>query len=534
MTAQIKEDNKKVRWIALIAVLVFTAILYSGSVKNSILYGWDDGEYIENADIRQFDVSKFFSTYYLGMYQPLAVLTISANYQAAHDNPVPYHTTNLLIHLINVILVFYLFYSLAGRIDIATFISLLFAIHPMNVEAVEWIAARSTGLYSMFYLAALLSYLAFLKKKSILYLVLTFVFFLLSCLTKSMAMTLPLVLFTFDYYLGRKWKGRVVWEKVPFFIVSVVIGIVTINAASSFGHIRNLDVSYNLFDRLLMLIYSLVFYLVKAVGPANLSAVYAYPDKSGFFLPWEYYLALLIFGVIILNIVILGKSRKRVLFGLMFFAVTIAPVLPLVWSRMLMLADRYTYIPYLGIFFILARIYIRFIESNREQIQKYKLFINTGLFIYILFLSITSYQRTKVWKDAQTLMTDVIEKDRSDVDVSIGYFFRGNINDRSNDMNAALTDFSEAIKLNPKYTLAYNNRGIIRGSMQNFKGAMEDFNKAIELEPNYADAFYNRGNVNYYLKHFDDACSDWDKAANLGSDQAAAIKNKYCNSQLSR
>ncbi len=522
------EENKRVRWIVLFAILAFTAILYSGSIKNDILYGWDDGEYIDNTSIRQFDVSKFFTTYYLGMYQPLAVLTLSINYQTARDNPVPYHATNLLIHLINIILVFYLFYRLAGRLDVATFISLLFAIHPMNVEAVGWIAARSTSLYAMFYLAALLSYIFYIKKKSISFLLLSFLFFVLSCFSKSMAMTLPVMFFVFDFYYGRKWKGRVLLEKIPFLIVSVVIGMVTINAAASFGHIRNLSVSYNLFDRILLFFYSVVFYLVKAVAPANLSAVYAYPAKSGFLLPWVYYFALFIFGIIILNIVILGKSKKRVLFGLMFFVVSIAPVLPLVWSRMLMLADRYTYIPYLGLYYILARIYIRFVESKREPIRKFAMFINTGLFVYILFLSVSTFEQTKVWKDTQTLMTDVIKKDRSNVDVSVGYFFRGNVHDRKNEMQAALNDFTKAVELNPDYTMAYNNRGIIKGSTQDYPGALEDFNKAIELEPNYADAYYNRGNVHFYLKQIDGACRDWTRAADLGSEQAAKIKNKYC------
>ena len=97
------------------------------------------------------------------------------------------------------------------------------------------------------------------------------------------------------------------------------------------------------------------------------------------------------------------------------------------------------------------------------------------------------------------MITNVIENDRSDVDVSIGYFFRGNILDLSRDYQGAIKDFSEAIKFNPDYTMAYNNRGIIKGSLQDFEGALEDFNKAVELEPEYADAIYNRGNAKFYL-----------------------------------
>lgn len=528
MTNQSKGDNKKIKWISLIAILAFTAILYSGSLTNEILNGWDDGEYLSNPDIQHFDVAKFFDNYYLGMYQPLAVLTISLNWQSGEQDPVPYHATNLLIHLINIILVFYLFYKMSSRIDVATFVSLLFAIHPLQVEAVAWIAARSTGLYAMFYLAALIAYFVYLKEQKVGYIILTFIFFVLSCLSKSMAITLPVMLLVFDYLKERRFRGWAIWEKIPFFIVSVIIGIVTINAASAYGHIRNLAVSYNFFDRIVLIVYSLVFYLVKTLAPNHLSAVYAYPAKHGLFLPWQYYFSLFIFAVLILNVIIIRKSRRRTIFGLMFFTVALGPVLPLFWSRMLMLADRYTYIPIIGIFFILARIYVRYVETRAPRIAKYRIFINTGLFIYIVFLTVSTYHRIGVWENAKSLVSDVIRNDRSDVDVAIGYFFRGNLRDRSDNLNGALNDFSKAIELNPDYTLAYNNRGIIKGSMKDYKGALADFSKAIDLEPGYADAYYNRGNVHYYLKQFNEACSDWSRAEYLGSKQATKVRQKYC------
>ncbi|MCB2220319.1 MAG: tetratricopeptide repeat protein [Bacteroidetes bacterium] len=528
MATHTEKEKNNVKWFTLGAILAFTVILFSGSLNHDILYGWDDGEYINDKSIRNMEVKNFFSDFYLGMYQPLAVLSLSLNYQTAKDNPVPYHTTNLLLHLINVILVFFLFHRIAGRLDIASFVALLFAIHPMHVEAVAWIATRSNSLYSAFYLAALLTYVIYLEKRSIKFLLLTMLFFILSCFSKSMAVTLPVLLLLFDYFYEREFKLKVYLEKVPFFVISIIFGVITINAASEFDHIKNLSVDYNILDRAVMLMYSVVFYLVKAIAPANLSAVYAYPDKAGMFLPGVYYFGVFIFAVIVLNVIILGRSRKTVMFGMLFFLITISLVLPLVWSRMLMLADRYTYIPYLGIFFMFARLYIKYVESESERIHKYKIFINTAIFVYIIFLAGTTYQRVKVWKDAETMITDVIEKDRSDVDVSIGYFFRGNIRDKANDMQGALQDFSRAIELNPEYTMAYNNRGIIKGSMQDFKGALDDFNKAVELEPEYAEAIYNRGNAHYYLKQFVEACSDWSLAAYLGFEQAAKVKKEYC------
>ncbi len=160
-----KKSDRKIRLISLTAILLFTIIIFSNSIDSEILYGWDDGEYITNEDIQNFDVKKIFSSYYLGMYQPLAVLSLSINYNLSEANPVPYHTTNLLLHLINIALVFLLFSRFSGRVEIPIIVTFLFAIHPMHVEAVSWIATRSSGLYSVFYLASLIFYLNYLQNK---------------------------------------------------------------------------------------------------------------------------------------------------------------------------------------------------------------------------------------------------------------------------------------------------------------------------------------------------------------------------------
>jgi len=523
-----KDTGKKTRVISLTAILLFTIIIFSNSINSDILYGWDDGEYVTNEDIQNFNLNKFFSSYYLGMYQPLAVLSLSINYNLSETNPVPYHTTNLLLHLINIALVFLLFSKISKRIEVTIIVTLLFAIHPMHVEAVSWIATRSSGLYSLFYLASLIFYWNYLQNKSIVNIILSLMFFALSCFSKSMAVTLPLVLVLCDYIYKRKFDRKAILEKIPFFIISIIFGYISINAASEYGHIKNLTVDYSIIDRVVLFIYSIVFYIVKLFAPVNLSAVYAYPVKDAGFLPWQYYFAVVVFAFLVFNVIKSGKFKKEVHFGMLFFIITISIVLPLVWSRMLMLADRYTYLPYLGIFFIIGQFYIKVMDGQHKLLRKYKTQVVVVLIAWFIFLSGSTYQRNSVWKSAVTMITNVIENDRSDVDVSIGYFFRGNILDLNRDYQGALKDFSEAIKLNPSYTMAYNNRGIIKGSLQDFEGALEDFNKAVELEPEYADAIYNRGNAKYYLNQAEEACKDWQRATKLGSKQAEVILNKYC------
>ncbi|NOX45720.1 MAG: tetratricopeptide repeat protein [Chlorobi bacterium] len=510
------------------AIMLFTIIVFSNSINNEILYGWDDGEYIENQDIRDFNVRAFFSEYYLGMYQPLAIFSFAINYISAKDNPVPYHTTNLFLHLFNVFLVFLLFQKLTNRIEISFAVSLLFAIHPMHVEAVAWIATRSNGLYSLFYLASLIAYINYIKDNSYLWLAVSFVLFLLSCFSKSMAITLPLTLLLLDYYYSRKINFRLFIEKTPFLFISIVFGLISIKAATDFGHLQYLDQDYTLLNRLFLISYSIVFYIVRVFVPVNLSAVYAYPDINSGVLPYAYYGSFFILTIIMALAFKSGKLRKTIIFGLMWFIINISIVLPLMWSRMLMLADRYTYIPYLGLFFILAKVYAYTVNSQKPLIKKFRPIIYSTLVIWIVFLVVKTYQSNNVWKNSESLVTNVINNERSDKDLSIGYFFRGNIYDKKQDFKAALKDFTKAIELNSGYTMAYNNRGIIKGIMNDMKGAYDDFSMAIEKEPDYADAWYNRGNVLFYIKKNEEACQNWHKASELGSLQAEKIYRQYC------
>ena len=224
----------------LAAILLVTTFIYLPSLDNKVLYGWDDGVYLEDQHVKNLDgksVGHFFSDFYLGMYQPLAVLSLSIDYEIYQEKATGYHFTNLLFHLLNIFLSFFFIYFLTKKRNIALIVALLFAVHPMHVEAVSWIAARSTLLFSLFYLSALVFYLRYLDQGKWNKLAITFLFFVLACFTKSMAVTLPLVLLLLDYFRERKFKPVTLIEKIPFVAVSIVFGIVTIKAAASYGHI---------------------------------------------------------------------------------------------------------------------------------------------------------------------------------------------------------------------------------------------------------------------------------------------------------
>lgn len=525
------DGNLKGSLILLGAILVLTVFVYMPSMQNGILYGWDDGLYLEDEHLRKFDggsVGHFFTEYYLGMYQPLSVLSLAIDKQLFGDNSSGYHVTNLLLHLLNIVLAFFFFHFLTRKKYLPLLVALLFAIHPMHVEAVGWIAARSSMLFTVFYLASLVFYLRYLEKQKWIKLVLVFLWFSLACFAKSMAVTLPLILLLIDHFKGRKITRDVILEKVPLLILSIVFGIISIRAAGTYGHIENLSSQYTMVDRFFLLTYGMAFYLYKALVPVNLSAIYSYPIKVNGLLPVIHYLSPLVVLGLGFLVIYVKKIRKEMIFGLLFFLLAISLVLPFYWSRIFITAERYSYLTYLGIYFILATGISQLYNRDFYRLKKYRPYVSAGLILILILYVTATVQRTKAWKDTGILLTDVIEKPHDPATHSYAYFYRANYMDMMMEFDKALADYNEAIRLNPDFVLAYNNRGIVKGMDRDFAGAEEDFTQAIELRPDYADAWYNRGLANHQLGNFSQACDDWKKADELGSPSALKFIQQNC------
>jgi tetratricopeptide (TPR) repeat protein len=349
-----------------------------------------------------------------------------------------------------------------------------------------------------------------------------------------MAISLPLVLLILDYLKEGSIKRRALIEKIPFLFLSVIFGIVTIDAASSFGHLEGMEYSFAWINRPFILSYAVSLYLVKFLLPIRLSVIYGFPEESGGTLPILYYLSMILFILIVLGLWRLKTNKKELWAGMIFFLVTIAPVLPIFWSRMFLAGERYVYLPYLGLIFMLGA-GVQILHDSRGRIpNKYRTGLIAILAVFLLFLGISTFQRTKVWDHPESLLTAVIDQNPSKNTLAAAYFFRGNIRDRYQDYPGALGDFNESLKRNPDNVLALNNRGIVRGIMNDFEGAVIDFGEAMKLNPEYVDAYYNRGIAYYQLKKYPMACQDWEKASSMGSTMARTALQKYCRSNNHR
>ena len=257
--------------------------------------------------------------------------------------------------------------------------------------------------------------------------------------------------------------------------------------------------------------------------------IYSYPFKENHFLPLVYYFSPILILFLIGLFLRVRKFRKEFIFGILFFLFSLSPVLPFIWSRIIIVAERYTYLAYLGIFFIITMSIPKLYERENTSFKKYRPYLSAVLLIVVIWYVNLTVQRSRVWKDPETLLSNVIDHPHDPATHAYGYYYRANYRDMSGQYNKAITDYDEAIRLNPGFTLAYNNRGIVRGTLKDFNGALKDFSKAIELRPDYADAWYNLGLANYQVGNSDQACVDWKKAYALGSASAQQFLRQYCN-----
>jgi len=336
------EEKKKVSpgiWMLLIAGTV--AFFFSPMLNNGFT-NWDDENYIvANLLLRGPDWKGIFTQEVVGNYHPLTILSLSLNYYLTELNPFSYILFNLLLHVANTLLVFYFIWIISEKkIWVALFTALLFGLHPMHVESVAWISERKDVLYTLFFLFALIKYWHYLKSGKILNYWLCFIFFVLSIASKPAAIVLPLVLFLLDYWKGRPYNKKIIIEKIPFFLVSMVFAGITLFIQSKTA-VASLDV-YPLWSRMLFACYVVMIYFLRFIIPYPLSAFHPYPD------PGNLGTAVLLspfFALALIAFIWVNRKNKLVVFSILFFIVNLLLVMQVVSIGYTIVSERYTYVP---------------------------------------------------------------------------------------------------------------------------------------------------------------------------------------------
>ena len=576
---------KKRAALLLVVILVFAAITYSNTFQNGFTNWDDDRNVYENKYIPEISLQNlkvYFTKPLVAMYTPLVYLSYAVDYRITQLDPTGYHATNLLLHLINVSLVFFVILLLTDRLEAAAIVSLIFAVHPLNAAAVTPVSIRSSLLYTMYYLGAFIVYIKYVKKGLYdgKYLLGAGMLFTLSLLSKSAAVVFPLLMLLTDYYYGRKIDKRAIAEKFPFFALSLLFGILTVIFREDARHIGS-SYSFDLVDRVFLTAYSILFYAVKLVLPVNLSAYYPYPAKAGAWLPIEFYLALLALLVTVWALFRARKYRKLIVFGSLFYLINIVLVLKIIPMGNEMVCDRYAYLPSVGL--LMTAVSVFYQEKENGLRGKPNVIRVAGVLLagYVIFFSWMSYNRNPVWKDSITLHSDSIRKYHNvptayngrglaywqqknykealaDFDQAISleglgsdyYSNRGNVKVSVGDYEGALQDFDKAIALNNRFTAgndsgrgglkqrtrdpdsalrlaaAYNNRGELRKTLQDYDAALLDYGKAIVADPEYSIAYNGRASVHVIREDFDGALKDYNKAIELDPYRGGSVYYK--------
>jgi protein O-mannosyl-transferase len=395
----------------LVAVIASAVALWP-VLQNSYI-SWDDNVYFyENEFLTRplgTALSHFFSgSLYLGAYTPvtLSVITIVSKL-AGNIEPVHFHTAALVLHLINVFLVFLFTQRLSsGNTTIAFFCAALFGIHPMHVESVAWAAEFKDVLFTAFYLAGLITWLRATdtQNKATMWLSATCLFFILSLLSKPAAVTFPIVLLLMQWYQSKTVTRNQSILIGIMVILSVIIGIVTIYGQSTYPHMQE---SHNLFQRFLVAAYAYTHYYVSLVWPTGMSIFYPYPALVGGSMPGLYYLYLLPAAALLLAAWFFRNSAPYITFGISFFTINILLVLQLFSPGMSAMADHYTYLSYLGLIFAVLMLINTLIQRATAVKVLPRIAIGAGLVVLIVFGTIAN-ARVRHWQNDETMANELL------------------------------------------------------------------------------------------------------------------------------
>lgn len=511
-------------WWALGVILLLTLAVYAPHFGNELINTWDDGLYItENPFVKQLSAQNFktwFTEPIASNYHPLTIMSLAIDYRISELSPQWYHFVSLVFHLFNTVLVFVFVQLLTDRkYPFAALLTAgVFALHPMHVESVAWISERKDVLYTAFFLLSLISYLQYLdKERSVKWYVLCFVFFVLSVLSKPSAVVLPVVLLLIDYYRERNISAAMFADKLLFLPVSAAVGLATVNIQSKdampeFGR-------YTFWQHIQFASYSFMAYIGKLFAPFNLSALHPYPALTKGSLPAVYQIAPFIAVLFAAAVIWSARKTRLILFGVGFYVINIALVLQFFEVGRAIIAERYTYLPYVGLTFPVAL----WLNKWLQEKSGLKNTVYGAAGVVLLLFALLSFQRAKVWKNSETLWTDVIEKyPRSDV----AYDNRGVYYRSIKQNDKALKDYNKVIEINPQYPLTYNNRANIYFDQGKDDLALPDYNKALELDPDNVKALTNRALIYVRAKRYDEAERDFTKAISLDPNYPSIYFNR--------
>ena len=439
-----KKSSRNLLFLLLVVLITFCA--YLPALKNGWTK-WDDTKYIlENSSTNKIsleNIKKIFTQPVQGNYIPVTFLSFALERTFLGEQPRVFIFINIVLHLLNTILVFFLIQLLIKDSWTSTVCALVFGLHPMHVESVAWIAERKDVLYSLYFFLSIITYLKYINSEKIKWFVLSLLLMLLSVLSKSIAVVLPFILMALDYFFARKFSRKIILEKIPFILILLIcIYIAKSTIESNVYNLSNYNLSF--IDRIAIASFALVKYVILLLIPVNLSAYYPYPFLSTEAMPvslWFYFL-LTVASIVLLIWYGLKNNNRILIFSTTFFVVNLFPLLQLFPVGDAVMADRFIYMASVG--FFLPIVYAGKVLGEKKALRNV---INALVVICSVCLFYLTYQRCSIWKNAKTLWTDTIKKNSN---VSVSHVNLGSISFEEGKIDSATYHYTKAIEIDCK------------------------------------------------------------------------------------
>ena len=383
---------------------------------------YDDPQYVTaNYDVQAgltFESIRWsFTATHANNWHPLTWLSHMLDCQIYGMNPGHHHMTNVLFHILNTLLLFFIFKRISESIWKSAFVAALFALHPLHVESIAWVAERKDVLSTFFWMLTLWSYAGYVERPRLDKYLLLILFYILGLMAKPMLVTLPFVLLLLDYWplkrfhlkssdnenpeVQRTFYFGLILEKIPLFLLSAASGIVTYLVQKSSGAVSSLD-AIPFHDRIANALVSYVVYIGKMIWPHNLAVLYPYPRSIAL---WKIVGAGLLITLITVLVLRLLRSKPYLAVGWLWYLGTLVPVIGIVQVGSQAMADRYTYVPLIGIFIMITWGISDWV--SKRHYRRFGLFMVTAVILSLLM--ITSRLQVKYWSNSVMLFDHAID-----------------------------------------------------------------------------------------------------------------------------
>jgi len=498
-------------WLSCAALLVAVLAAF-GSAFGHEFVSWDDQVYVSENPLILNPTSEGFKAFGRQVvslnYHPLTMWSLWLNAAIFGVAAKSFIVTNVLLHWLNAALLCWLVWLLTGRKyrSVALLTALLFAIHPLRVESVVWVSERKDVLYIFFFLAGLIAYWRYLETQRNTKLLAALGLMLLACLSKGVAVVFPLVCLLLDYWHGRQMAAKVILEKVPMLALSLLFGLIALNVQQggdfhglltvSNEKTKALSTVFGMDKKLLFAGYGYLMYFVKTFLPLRLCTFYPYPTEA------ELYNSIHIGGAVFmlasLGLAVWGLKRAKVLsFGLGWVFSTVILVLQFVSVGVVIMADRYFYLPSAGVFFAMTYAAEVYVLSNKPALRKVWWGI-VGLFA--LWCLVLTRAQTKTWQNSETLWQQVLRyypaEDQALESLANWYGKMNRVQEAEQMLERAVQDGCNR----PNVFSALANCIAIKASTTEdaaTQRALRDrafdlYAQSIALNPNNADTYFNR------------------------------------------